>query len=213
MDAGDMPIDIYLNIFTVLYMNPPSDKLRDWPHAPLHRLGEPGAYIITAGTYQKQRFFNSPEKLTFLTNTVLDLAERCDYALQAWSVFSNHYHLIIETIEPASLKRFTRQMHTATARDINASDQSPDRKVWFQYWETHLTFPKSYLARLSYVHSNAVRHRLVRKPENYPWCSAGWFARRADKSFYRTVMTFPCDQVQVPDEFDCGAANPPILAS
>ena len=30
-------------------------NMRDWPHSPLHRLGEPGAYIVTAGTYLKRK--------------------------------------------------------------------------------------------------------------------------------------------------------------
>ena len=183
----------------------PIDTIRDWPHAPIHRLGAPGAYILTAGTHQGQPFFNSPERLTFLTNTILELAEKCACALQAWAVFSNHYHLILETTAPTSLKSLIRQAHSTSARHANAADLTPDRKVWFQYWETHLTFPKSYLARLSYVHANAVRHHLVRRAADYPWCSAGWFERRAHRSFYRTVMTFPCDQLNVPDDFDCSS--------
>jgi putative transposase len=192
-------------------MKPLTNAIRDWPHAPMHRLGEPGAYIITTGTYQKQPFFNSPEKLTFLANTLLEFAEKCGYTLQAWAFFSNHYHLILETNTPTSIKSLIRQTHSATALYINRADQSPDRKVWFQYWETHLTFPKCYLARLNYVHSNAVLHGLVRKPELYPWCSAPWFQRKADKSFYRTVMTFPSDQVNVPDDFDCTPVAPELM--
>jgi hypothetical protein len=100
-------------------------------------------------------------------------------------------------------KNIRSSLHSNSARYANEPDQCADRKIWFQYWETHLTYPKSFLARLHYVHSNAVRHRLVRTPEAYPWCSAGWFERAAARSFYRTVMTFPCDQLAVPDEFEC----------
>jgi putative transposase len=177
----------------------------------MHRLREPGAYIVTAGTLGKQPSFSSPLRLTFLTNTVLEFAEKCGCTLQAWAFFSNHYHLVLETSTPTSIRSLIRQTHSATALYLNRTDQSPDRKVWFQYWETHLTFPKSYLARLNYVHSNAVLHGLVRKPENYPWCSAGWFERKAHKSFYRTVMTFPCDQVNVPNDFDCKPVAPELM--
>ena len=190
----------------------PIDTIRDWPHAPAHHLGAPGAYIVTAGTYQKQTFFNSPKRLTFLTNTILELAEKCACTLQAWAVFSNHYHLILETTTPTSLKSLIRQAHSTSARHVNAADLTPDRKVWFQYWETHLTFHSSYLARLSYVHSNAMLHGLVRRPEHYPWCSAAWFERKASKSFYRTVMAFPCDQLNIPDNFKCKQISQPTGA-
>jgi hypothetical protein len=36
---------------------PPHSKV-PWPHAPTHRLIEADAYMVTAGTYQKQTFFS-----------------------------------------------------------------------------------------------------------------------------------------------------------
>jgi putative transposase len=44
---------------------------------------------------------------------------------------------------------------------VNGLDQSPERQVWYNYWDTLLTYQSSYLARLNYVHQNAVKHRLV----------------------------------------------------
>jgi len=33
--------------------------MNDWPHAPVHRLSVAGAYMVTAGTYGKERLFNT----------------------------------------------------------------------------------------------------------------------------------------------------------
>jgi len=74
--------------------------------------------------------------------------------------------------------------------------------VWFQYWETLLTNERAYLARLHYVHENAVHHGIVRSAASYPWCSAAWFERSARPAFRKTVLRFPCDRVSVPDEFE-----------
>jgi len=178
-------------------------NIRDWPHAPAHRLSEAGAYIITSATCGKERFFHSPNRLTFLTNTILESADDFGFTLQAWAIFPNHYHVIVETPNAKLLKNFVGKVHTTTTRRANEADHHLQRKVWFQYWETHLTFPKSFLARLNYVHSNPVRHQLVQRPEHYPWCSAAWFERKAPRSLYNTVMNFPCDQLNVPDNFDC----------
>jgi hypothetical protein len=38
---------------------------------------------------------------------------------------------------------------------------------------------KSWLARLNYVHQNAVKHGLVPIAHQYPWCSAPWFETNA----------------------------------
>ncbi len=80
--------------------------LRDWPHAPTHRLGDAGAYIVTAGTYKKEHFFRTSERLAYLTQALLTLAEEYRWRLQAWAVFSNHYHFVAEPKQPESLKRF-----------------------------------------------------------------------------------------------------------
>jgi len=80
-------------------------------------------------------------------------------------------------------------------------DQAEGRKVWFEYWDTRLTYDKAYLSRLNYVHTNAVKHGLVRNAEAYPWCSAAWFSRTTERSFHSIVMQFPSDRVNVRDEY------------
>jgi putative transposase len=124
-----------------------------------------------------------------------------DWSLQAWAVFPNHYHFVGTSASGNSLRSLIRHLHPVTARGLNNNDDRPGRKVWFQYWETQVTNQKSYFARLHYVHENAVRHGLVRLASNYPWCSAGWFARKATPAFRKTVLGFPCDRVSVPDAF------------
>ena len=174
----------------------------DWPHAPVHRLRDAGTYIITAGTYQGTHHFQNAERLTYLTKSLLALADKYGWELQAWAVFSNHYHFVAESSQPATLRRLVQHLHSASAKYVNHLDSTPSRPVWFQYWETLLTHQKSYLARLNYVHTNAVRHGLVQEPSRYEWCSAGWFQRSASRAFHATVMAFPSDRVNVPDEYD-----------
>ncbi len=180
----------------------PTIKLRNWPHSPAHHLREAGAYIITAGTYKKVPLFKGAHRLTILTNYILDLADQYGWALQAWAVFPNHYHLVGKSEAPESLRSFLRHLHSVTAIEANKWDETPGRRVWFEFWDTRITFPRSYFARLNYVHQNAVRHGLVRIPCQYPWCSAGWFEREATRSFFQTVSGFRTDKLNVPDDFE-----------
>ncbi len=80
-------------------------------------------------------------------------------------------------------------------------DQVPGRQVWHNFWETRLTFEKSYFARLNYTHHNAVKHGLVRVANQYPWCSAGWFERTATPVEVKTIYGFKTDRLQVGDDF------------
>jgi putative transposase len=157
--------------------------------------------MVTCGTYLKRHHFESSKRLRLLCDTLQRLAAKYNWNLQAWAVFSNHYHWVGLSPDPATLRTFVSELHTETSTKLNGADGTPGRQVWFQYWETRLTYQRSYLARLSYVHRNAVHHRLVCKPSLYPWCSAGWLEQRANASFYKSIMRLRIERVNVPDEF------------
>jgi hypothetical protein len=55
----------------------------DWPHAPAHRLGEKGAYMVTAGAYNKYPFLNSPGRLDLALNLLFNCALEFGWQLQA----------------------------------------------------------------------------------------------------------------------------------
>jgi putative transposase len=145
-----------------------------WPHAPPHRLGQNGTYFVTGSTYQKVHHFRGRNRLAVLHRGLLKLAHQYGWSLEAWAVFSNHYHFVARSPQDAgTLRPMLKTLHTRLAGWVNKLDGTPQRQVWFQFRETLLTFEKSYLARLNYVHQNPVRHGLVQIASHYPWCSAG----------------------------------------
>lgn len=180
-----------------------SSQSKAWPHAPVHHISEHGMYIVTAGTLGKQHFFCGPERLDTLEDRLLTIAKDCGWDLEAWAVFSNHYHFVGNS-RPDSVKlnQFLSQLHAETAIEINAQDHQPGRQVWFNYWDTQLTFEKSYLARLNYVHQNTVRHGLVPVANQYRWCSAAWFERTASRAQVATIYGFKIDRIKIVDDYD-----------
>jgi putative transposase len=100
--------------------------------------------------------------------------------LEDWAIFANHYHFVAHSPpDPSNLSVMLSTLHLKTAAWINRKDKQPGRQVWFNYWDTKLTNQRAYLARLNYVHQNAVKHGLVPVACQYPWCSAAWFERTA----------------------------------
>ena len=175
---------------------------KDWPHAPVHRLSENAVYIVTAGTYQKERLFDTDAKLDLLENMLLSLSKRQGWQLEAWAVLPNHYHFVARgNPQSTHLGQFLQQLHYDTARGLNQIDRQPGRRVWYNFWDTRLTHQYSYLARLNYVHRNAVKHGLVAVANQYPWCSAAWFERAASPAQIKTIYSFKTDKVRVYDEF------------
>ena len=173
-----------------------------WPHAPLHRLGSAGVYMITGATLHKQLFFSTATKLTLLENEILTLAKQYNWQLEAWAVFMNHYHVIPRGQPNAErLDVFLKHVHSNTARDLNTLDAKVARPIWYNFWETRLTYERSYLARLNYVHQNAVKHGLVTTANQYQWCSAAWFERTASPSAVKTIYSFKTDRLKVDDDY------------
>ncbi len=125
-----------------------------WPHAPIHRIGSDGVYIVTGATLYKKSLFSTADKLTLLEDQILTLAQFYGWQLEAWAVFMNHYHLIARG-EPCAkrLDHYLKHIHGNTARELNVLDRAVGREVWYNYWETRLTYERSYLARLNYVAS------------------------------------------------------------
>lgn len=175
----------------------------DWPHAPLHRISEHGTYLVTAATLHKKHFFKGRDRLNRLVSEILQTCSESGWQLEAWAVFSNRYHAVMHSAPDAvSLRSVLGKIHGNTAREINQIDDAPERQVWFNFRETRLTFEKSYMARLNYVHQNAVKHGLVRVASHYPWCSAGWFERTATRAQVKTIYNFKIDKLKIDDDFD-----------
>ena len=175
---------------------------KDWPHAPLHRLGSDGVYMVTAATLYKKPFFSTAEKLTSVENEILTLSRLYRWQLEAWAVFGNHYHMIARGhADAARLDVYLKHLHCNSARNVNAQDQASARQVWYNFWETRLTYERSYLARLNYVHQNAVKHGLVAVASDYEGCSAAWFERNATLATVKTIYSFKTDKLKIHDDY------------
>ncbi len=99
----------------------------------------------------------------------MELANHYRWQLEAWAVFANHYHIVARGFpDSASLGKVLKHLHTDTSRELNRLDRKQGRKVWHNFRDTKLTFEQSYLARLNYVHQNAVHHKLVPVANQYP---------------------------------------------
>jgi putative transposase len=178
----------------------PDDKVsvagtRDWPHAPPHRLKEAGVYFVTARAAGQRHLMALPEMRDWFQQSLLELAKHYGWTLEAWAILSNHYHFIAHSPAPVqngarSLSRFLQHLHSACTRELNRRDHKPGRtRLWQNFRETHLTLQNAYLARLNYVHQNAVHHKLVSVASQWKWCSDAEFKEAVTPAWLRTVAS------------------------
>jgi len=158
--------------------------------------------MVTGATLHKEHLFSAADKLSLLEHELLTLAKQYEWQLEAWAVFVNHYHFVGRgDPDSKSLDKFLRHLHSNTARKLNRLDSCAGRTVWYNFWDTKLTYERSYLARLNYVHQNAVKHGLVNVPSQYPWCSAAWFERTATPAMIKTIYGFKIDKLNIDDDY------------
>jgi hypothetical protein len=126
---------------------------------------------------------NSKHGQSFRTTTTLSLVLRT-----------------IQEMQPASPKCWAYFTLAPLAGSIDWTTHQIVR-VWHNFWDTKLTYEKSYLARLNYVHQNAVKHGLVPVANQYRWCSARWFEGVASSAMVRSIYRFKTNALTVKDDY------------
>ena len=177
----------------------------DWPHAPPHRLSETGVYFLTARTRDKQHLLADDDMKDWFEAKLLELCAEFGWQLEAWCVLSNHYHLVAHSpsgLDGAeSLSAMIQKLHSLTTKELNRRENKPGRtRLWQNFRETHLTFQRSYLARLNYVHQNAAHHGLVKVGSDWKWCSAKKFKESVTPAWLKTIVSFKYDEIAADDE-------------
>ena len=176
---------------------------RDWPHAPPHRLTESGVYFLTARARNGLNLLAEDSMKDWFQNKLFELAEEFGWVLEAWSVLSNHYHFVGHSPKSesdeggaVSLSSLIRKLHSLTTKELNRRQNCRGRnRLWQNYRETRLTFQRSYLARLHYVHYNAEHHGLVARGGEWKWSSAVKFERAVTSAWVSTVTSFRYDEI------------------
>ena len=173
----------------------------DWPHAPPHRMEEAGVYFVTARARNQCDLLSADELKDWFQATLFQLVEEFGWELEAWAILSNHYHLIAHSLPrsgggASSLSAMVKKLHSLATKELNRRDGMAGRtRLWQNFRETQLTHHESYMARLNYVHQNAVHHGLVRKASEWKWCSAGEFKKAVSSAWLRTVAGYRFDEI------------------
>jgi len=178
------------------------DIYEAFPHNPPHLFCPNAVYLVTGGVMRKWYLLDTNQKKKHFFYTLVERAGMLGWELEAWAVLPNHYHFVARAPEEAvSLKSLIQAVHSISSKYLNWLDNTPGRRVWYNYWDTCITNQTSYIARLHYVHTNAVKHGLVERPEDYPHCSYRWFVRCAEQDFRRIVLSQPIDRLRVKDDY------------
>ena len=99
-----------------------------------------------------------------------EVCERFNWTVHAYCQMTNHYHLLVETVD-GNLSRGMRHLNGQYTQSVNRRHDLVGHLFQGRY-KAILVQKEEYLLELSrYVVLNPVRARMVRKPERWLWSS------------------------------------------
>ena len=170
---------------------------------PIHRYDANGAPVfITQVTANRLPIFDDPFAVELLLDTLRNAKVLHPFQMKAYAFLPDHFHMIIQTIEPEtvgtvmhSLKPvFTRVYRAATHADGAAP-------VWQErFWDHIIRNQSDFNSHVDYVHYNPVRHGYVAIPEAWPhssfleWQRRGYYEADWGHAVPKTIeQTLPDD--------------------
>ena len=139
------------------------------------RVEYPGAFyhVMNRGNAGEVLYKTKKDRERFLEN-IENAAKRFSLKVHTYCLMGNHYHLIVETLEP-NLSRAMQWLHVSYAAYFNRKRNRVGHLFQGRF-RAILVDAEEYLIPLSrYIHLNPVRARIVKNPADYVWSSYGAF--------------------------------------
>jgi putative transposase len=172
-------------------------RARGFPlHAPPHFPDGRVTYLLTAATFEHQPFINSSTRRADFTAKLIGLlASLPNTELHAWVVLPNHYHLLA-SLDLAAYRKRVRSLHSGIATQWNREDQTPGRQVWFRFSDRAIRGERHYYATLNYIHANPVKHRYVKRADDWLESSIHEHLRRWGRQYLVELWEkYPVDKM------------------
>ncbi len=135
------------------------------------RIEYPGAvyHITSRGNAQARIFLKSEDRNNFIS-ILSDTNERYNWLCHAYCLMDNHYHLLIETLDP-SLSKGMRHLNGVYTQTFNRNHKRVGH-VFQGRFKAILVQKDAHLIELSrYIVLNPVRAKAAKKPEEWKWSS------------------------------------------
>jgi len=135
------------------------------------RIEYPGAvyHITSRGNGRNAIFLENKDRESYL-KILSETIERYNWLCHAFCLMDNHYHLLIETIDP-TLSRGMRHLNGVYTQSFNRRHSRVGHVFQGRYKAILVQKDTHLLALCRYVVLNPVRAKMVEKPEEWKWTS------------------------------------------
>lgn len=127
-------------------------------------------HVVARGVNKTRIFRTRADKEQYLLRAARIATEE-RVLVHGYCLMPNHVHFLLTPTTPNGLARFFSRLHTWWAGTFNRQQGRTGHLFQSRYFSSPLS-ETHYWTALRYVELNAVRARLARHPEEWPWSSA-----------------------------------------
>jgi len=135
------------------------------------RIEYPNAfYHITSRGNAREAIFSDEQDNQLFLSYLKEYLQRHNVVCYGWCLMTNHYHLLIETIEP-NLSVFMRQLNGVYTQAFNRRYRRVGHLMQGRYKAILVDKDSYFLELVRYIILNPVRAKMVRSAGEYKWSS------------------------------------------
>lgn len=132
-----------------------------------------GTYFFTLVTFQRRKYFDTPNKLDLLYSKIRQVQRNQPFELLAYCLLPDHIHLLIELPEEDSnfsirMREIKRLITLWMKRETL---ESVDRIWQDKYWEHTIRDERDLQTHFDYIHYNPIKHGLMGTYDGWKWSS------------------------------------------
>lgn len=132
----------------------------------------PGTYFLTSRTWESRPIFTKEPACAIFVETLTRYRDRGAYAIHAFVLMPDHFHLLLTPAEDKTLERVMQYVKGGSAHAIR-QQLNFSFPVWQRGFSDHrVRSCEDFLGHLRYIASNPVQRRLCAAPQDYAWSSA-----------------------------------------
>ena len=174
---------------------------KTYKHNPPH-LFIPGAkYFVTASTFGHKPYFRE-EAIKYKMLEILQTGcQKYNWKVDDWVILDDHYHLMLKAAESdnASIALIINNFHKFSAMFIRKykPELKSIIKIFYNYWDTCITYERSYYARINYIYLNPVKHGYVTEAQNYKFGSYYFRFKKGENGLKEILSKFPSNKLDL----------------
>ena len=190
---------VFVKIHDSYYINM-TEIYKTYQHNPPHLFKENAKYFITGSTLNRIRYFDTDPTKEKVIHYMFTSFNHFNWTIEDWVLLENHYHIVADAPEnPETLSRMINNFHRFSGLWIKKHKNIVgESQIWFNYWDSCITYESSYFSRIHYIWQNPVKHGYVESPEQWKFGSYFYRDRKETEEISRQ---YPCDKIKIKDDF------------